>query len=146
MELNRSQGRGGGAESRDKGTKEEIQMKGSNGEEREETLEDRYVERKRDEVGIGKGHHQGRREGKKRGRKEERGKGEGRSQHARAPPASEEEVAGPACQTGCSLFGPSFCSQCYWALQGRQAVPWDLLEPTGAHRRVGEVRCHQVLS
>lgn len=75
MELNRGQGRGGGAERRDKGTKEEIQMKGSNGEKREETLEDRHVERKRDEVGIGKGHHQGRREWKGRGRKREKGKG-----------------------------------------------------------------------
>ncbi|XP_032197326.1 brain acid soluble protein 1-like [Mustela erminea] len=50
MELNRGQGRGGGAESGDKGTKEEIQMKGSNGEEREETRDDRHVERKRDEI------------------------------------------------------------------------------------------------
>ena len=80
MELNRGQGRGGGAERGDNGTKEEIQMKGSNGEEREETLEDRHVERKRDEVGIGTGHHQGRREGKERGRK--RGKGKGRREES----------------------------------------------------------------
>ena len=84
--------------------------------------------------------------GREVGGREERGKEEGRSQHAMAPPASEQEVAGLACQTRCSLFGPSFCSQCYWALQGRQAVPWDPLEPTGAHRRVEEVRCHRVLS
>ena len=47
MELNRGQGRGGGAESRDKVTKEEIQMKGSNWEEREVTLEDRHVRKEK---------------------------------------------------------------------------------------------------
>lgn len=64
---------------------------------------------------LGKGTTREGESGREEGGREKRGKGEWRSQHARAPPASEEVEASPACQTGCSLFGPSFCSQCFWA-------------------------------
>ena len=117
MELNRGQGRGGGAESGNKGTKEEIQTKGSNWEERRNSRRQACKKGKGMEWASGKGTTREGERGTEEGGREERGKEERRSQHARAPPASEEEVAGPACQTGCSLFGPSFCSQCYRALQ-----------------------------
>lgn len=137
MELNRGQGRGGGAESRDKGTKEEIQMMGSNWEEREENLEDRHVRKERDEVGIGKGHHQGRREGKGRGRTEREGEREkGEVSMPGFPLHLKKRLLVWLVKQGAHFLVPvSAPSATGLCKEGRLSIPWHPLEPIGEWER-----------